>query len=156
MLQRGACCHLTARNCFMSAVQRLIDEMQRRNYAAKTIKEYAASIRRLGVYFGCCPSQLSPEQIREYQLHLIRRKHVSWGYYNHTVSAIRFLYLKALRLVDRADSLREARPTATRDSQSPGGVPALAPAASVEAEVAVDDRLYRGAACFRVGATSRG
>ena len=80
----------------MSAVQRLIDEMKRRNYAAKTTQEYAASIRRLAVYFGRCPSTLSLEQIREYQLHLIRRKQVSWSYYNNIVAAIRFLYLKVL------------------------------------------------------------
>ena len=80
----------------MSAVQRLIDEMRRRNYAAKTTKEYSASIRRLGVHFGCCPSKLSLEQVREYQLHLIQQKHVAWSYYNSTVSAIRFLYLKVL------------------------------------------------------------
>ena len=99
----------------MSAVQRLIDEMQRRNYAAKTIEEYAASIRRLGVFFGCCPSKLSLEQIREYQLHLIRRKHVSWGYYNHIVSAIRFLYIKALR----RDWSIERIPYAKRGRQLP-------------------------------------
>ena len=81
----------------MSAVQRLIDEMQRRNYAAKTTKEYAASIRRLGVHFGCCPSKLSLDQIRGYQLHLIQEKHVSWSYYNNTMAAIRFLYLKVLQ-----------------------------------------------------------
>jgi hypothetical protein len=46
----------------MNAVQRLIDEMKRRNYAAKTTTEYAASIRRLGTHFGCCPSKLSLEQ----------------------------------------------------------------------------------------------
>ena len=81
----------------MSAVQRLIDEMQRRNYAAKTTKEYVASIRRLGMHFGCCPSELSLEQVRAYQLHLIRQKHVSWAYYNHIMSAIRLLYLKVLQ-----------------------------------------------------------
>ena len=81
----------------MSAVQRLIDEMKRRNYAAKTTKEYAGCVRRLGAHFGCCPSTLTPEQIREYQLHLIQQKHVSWSYYNSTVSAFRFLYLQALR-----------------------------------------------------------
>ena len=81
----------------MSAVERLIGEMRRRNYAAKTTKEYAGCIRRLGAYFGCCPSQLTLEQIREYQLYLIRQKHVSSSYYNSTVTALRFLYLQVLR-----------------------------------------------------------
>ena len=81
----------------MSAVQRLLDEMTRRNYAAKTTREYSASVRRLGTHFGCCPSKLSLEQIRGYQLHLIQEKHVSWSYYNNTMAAIRFLYLKVLQ-----------------------------------------------------------
>ena len=81
----------------MNAVQRLIDEMKCRNYAAKTTTEYAASIRRLGTHFGCCPSQLSLEQIRAYQLHLIQEKHISWSHYNNEMAAIRLLYLKVLQ-----------------------------------------------------------
>lgn len=83
--------------CFlMSAVQRMIDEMKRRGYATKTINEYSGSLRRLATYFGCCPSKLSLEQIREYQLHLARREDISWSYYNATVTALRFMYLKTL------------------------------------------------------------
>lgn len=81
----------------MSAIQRLIDEMKRRGYADKTIKEYSGSLRRLARYFGCCPSKLTPEQIREYQLDLARRKDVSWSYYNSTVTALRFMYLQTLK-----------------------------------------------------------
>ena len=81
----------------MSAVQRMIDEMKRRGYATKTINEYSGSLRRLATYFGCCPSKLSLEQIREYQLHLARREDISWSYYNATVTALRFMYLQTLR-----------------------------------------------------------
>jgi len=80
----------------MSAIQQMIDEMKRRGYATKTVNEYSGSLRRLSTYFGCCPSQLSLEQIREYQLHLARRKDISWSYYNATVTALRFMYLKTL------------------------------------------------------------
>jgi len=37
--------------CFMSAIERMIDEMQRRGYAKKTIQEYSGSLRRLATYF---------------------------------------------------------------------------------------------------------
>jgi len=80
----------------MSAIQCMIQEMKRLGYASKTIAEYSGSLRRLATYFGCCPSKLSLEQIREYQLHLARRKDVSWSYYNATVTALRFMYLKTL------------------------------------------------------------
>ena len=80
----------------MSAIQRMIDEMQRREYADKTIKEYSQTLVRLGQYYSCCPSQLTLEQVREYQLHLAQRKDISTSYYNATVTALRFMYLQTL------------------------------------------------------------
>ena len=80
----------------MSAIQRMIDQMRRRGYATKTIQEYSGSLRRLATYFGCCPSQLTLEQLREYQVHLARRKDISVSYYNSTVTALRFMYLETL------------------------------------------------------------
>ena len=80
----------------MSAIQQMIDEMQRRGYAPKTISDYSGSVRRLATYFGCCPSTLSLDQVREYQLHLAKRKDISTSYYNGTVTALRFLYLQTL------------------------------------------------------------
>ena len=80
----------------MGAVQRMIEEMTRRNYADKTITEYTNSVRRMAAYFGCCPSKLTLQQVRDYQLYLARKERISWSYYNRTVSAIRFLYREAL------------------------------------------------------------
>lgn len=80
----------------MSAIQRMIDEMRRRGYAAKTIAEYSGSVRRLARHFGTCPGELTLEQIREYQLHLAQRKDISVSYCNATVTALRFLYLQTL------------------------------------------------------------
>jgi len=80
----------------MSAIERMIDEMKRRDYAKKTIQEYSGSLRRLATYFGCCPSKLTLEQLRQYQVHLAQRKDISSSYYNSTVTALRFMYLQTL------------------------------------------------------------
>ena len=80
----------------MSAIERMIDEMQRRGYAKKTIKEYSSSLRRLADHFGCCPAKLTLEQVREYQSLLAKRNDISASYYNSTVTALRFLYLQTL------------------------------------------------------------
>ena len=80
----------------MSAIQRMIDEMRRRGYASKTIREYRGSVRRLATYFDCCPTQLTLEQLREYQIQLAQRKDISASYYNSTITALRFLYLQTL------------------------------------------------------------
>lgn len=74
----------------------MIDEMRRRSYASKTIEEYSASLRRLSSHFACCPSRLTLEQVRDYQLHLAKREDISASYYNSTVTALRFLYLQVL------------------------------------------------------------
>ena len=99
----------------MSAIERMIDEMKRRGYASKTIAEYSGSLRRLASYFSCCPSQLTLEQIREYQLHLAGRKDISWSYYNATVTALRFMYLETLK----RDWSIERLPYAQREHRLP-------------------------------------
>lgn len=81
----------------MSSIERMIEEMQRRGFADKTIKEYTSSIRRLADHFGCCPSELTLEQVREYQSLQAKRTDITAAYYNSTVTALRFLYLKTLR-----------------------------------------------------------
>ena len=48
----------------MSAIERMIDQMKRREYADKTIKEYSTTVRRLANHFGCCPSELTLQQVR--------------------------------------------------------------------------------------------
>lgn len=80
----------------MSAIERMIQEMQRREYAAKTIKEYTATVRRLADHFNCCPSRLTLQQVREYQSLLAKRNDISAAYYNSSVTAIRFLFLQTL------------------------------------------------------------
>lgn len=80
----------------MSAIERMIHQMQHREYADKTIKEYSTTVRRLADHFGCCPSKLTLEQVREYQSLLAKRNDISAAYYNSSVTAIRFLFLQTL------------------------------------------------------------
>ena len=80
----------------MNAIEQMIEEMQRRGYANKTIKEYTATIRRLADHFDCCPSKLTLDQVREYQSLLAKRNDISAAYYNSSVTAIRFLFLQTL------------------------------------------------------------
>jgi site-specific recombinase XerD len=81
----------------MNAIEQMIEEMQRRGYANKTIKEYTATVRRLADHFDCCPSKLTLEQVREYQSLLAKRTDITAAYYNSSVTALRFLYLQTLR-----------------------------------------------------------
>jgi len=71
--------------------QRLIHDMQLRNYSSYTIRGYVAFLAQFARYFRRSPAVLTPEHARQYQLHLLRRK-VSWSTFNQSVCALRFLY----------------------------------------------------------------
>lgn len=72
--------------------QRMIDDMQIRNFAIGTQEAYIRAIANFAKHFGCSPERLGPEEIRAYQVHLIEEKQVGWGTFNTAVSALRFFY----------------------------------------------------------------
>src|SRR5262249_6607589 len=78
--------------------QKMIDDLQLRNYSPGTIDAYVRHVAQFAKYFGKSPDQLGPEQIRQYQLYLIREKNASWGTFNQIVCALRFFYQTTLGL----------------------------------------------------------
>ena len=79
--------------------QRLIDELRRRNYSPRTIVTYVAAVARTARHFNRPPDQLTSEQLRDFQLHLIAQS-TSWCLFNQIACALRFLYRHVL---DRPD-----------------------------------------------------
>lgn len=77
--------------------QRMIEDLQIRNYSPKTIDTYIDLTARFARYFGKSPDVLGPEHIRRYQVFLVKEKRVSWTKFNQTVCALRFLYRITLR-----------------------------------------------------------
>jgi integrase/recombinase XerD len=71
--------------------QRMIEDLRVRNYAPKTQQTYVEQVARFALHFGVSPERLGPEEVRQYQLHLVSRG-VSWSLFNQTVCALRFLY----------------------------------------------------------------
>jgi integrase/recombinase XerD len=47
-------------------------------------------------FFDRSPSELGPEEIKQFQLHLIETKKISWPTYIQAMAALRFLYVKTL------------------------------------------------------------
>jgi site-specific recombinase XerD len=76
--------------------QRLIQDLQLRNYSPRTVEAYVHHAARFARHFGRSPEHLGPEQAREYQLHLLGQK-ASWSRFNQAVAALRFLYSVTLR-----------------------------------------------------------
>ncbi len=72
-------------------------DMQIRGLSLNTRKAYIGRVRAFVNYFDAPPGQLGPEHIRQYQLHLIQDRGVSWSYFNQAVCSLRFFYLVTLR-----------------------------------------------------------
>ena len=76
--------------------QRMTEDLQIRNYAPTTITAYVRGVAEFAKHFGKSPDQLAAEQIREYQLFLMKEKGVALPTYIQIVSALRFLYTNTL------------------------------------------------------------
>lgn len=77
--------------------QRMLEELQRRNYCAGTIRLYLRHVAAFAQHFHRSPDQLGAEHIRKYQLFLIQEKKLAWSSYNQIVCALRFFYAKTLK-----------------------------------------------------------
>ena len=76
--------------------QRMMEDLQIRNYAPSTIKAYKRGVADFAKHFGKSPDRLGAEQIREYQLFLIKEKAIALLTYIQIVSGLRFLYTNTL------------------------------------------------------------
>jgi integrase/recombinase XerD len=72
--------------------QRFVEDLRVRNYSPRTVETYLQHVVRFARHFGRSPKQLGPEEVRQYQLHLLQERHASWSVFNQAVSALRFLY----------------------------------------------------------------
>ncbi|MDP9114349.1 MAG: tyrosine-type recombinase/integrase [Acidobacteriota bacterium] len=82
--------------------QRVLDELQRRNYSSETTRGYIHAIQQFADYFGKSPERLGGQEIRQFQLHLLRDKKLAPGTVEGRMSALRFLYKKTLKRRDIA------------------------------------------------------
>jgi integrase/recombinase XerD len=76
--------------------QRMLEDLQIRNYSPTTIRIYLHSVAEFAHYFRKPPDQLGPEHIRQYQLFLMKEKQVSLPSYIQMVCALRFFFTHTL------------------------------------------------------------
>ncbi len=72
--------------------QRMLEDLQIRNYSEHTIRQYLRCVSDFARHFTTPPDRLGPEHIRTYQLYLVQQKKVAWSTCNQTVCALRFFY----------------------------------------------------------------
>ena len=74
----------------------MLEELQRRNYSAATIRCYLRTVEEFSRRFNCSPDRLGPRHIREYQAELFQ-KGKSSGTVTQRLAALRFFYVKTLK-----------------------------------------------------------
>ena len=72
--------------------ERMLQDLRIRNYAPATIAVYVRRVAHFARHFGKSPDVLGPEEIREYQVHLVDEEKVSWTVFTQSVCALRFFY----------------------------------------------------------------
>ena len=77
--------------------QRMLEDLQIRNYAPTTVAAYIRSVAEFAKHFGKSPDQLGAEHIRAYQLFLVKEKGVSLPTYIQVVCGLRFFYTNTLQ-----------------------------------------------------------
>ena len=76
--------------------QRMPDDLRIRNYAPTTVECYVRSVTEFAKHFNKPPDQLGPEEIRAWQLHLLKEKKVKLSTYIQAVCGLRFFYRNTL------------------------------------------------------------
>ena len=89
--------------------KRFIDDMQLRNFAPETQRNYVHHIHSLARFYLTSPDQLDLEDIREFQLYLINGRCYSANAVNQFVSAAKFFYNVTLETPWSNDALPRAR-----------------------------------------------
>src|SRR5580658_8151970 len=76
--------------------QRMLEDLRIRNYAPTTVSSYIRSVADFAKHFDKPPDQLGSEEIRSWQLFLLKEKRVKLSSYIQAVCALRFFYRNTL------------------------------------------------------------
>ena len=92
--------------------QRMIEDMTIRNLSATTQASYIHWVKSFALHFGRSPDQATSEDVRAFQLHLVRRN-IAWATLNQAVSGLRFFFGITLGRVDLPVRIPYARKAKT-------------------------------------------
>ena len=67
--------------------KRMIEEMELRNFAPKTIELYVDNVAKFAKHFGKSPELLGEEHVREYLVYLVEERKLAWGTYTQALVA---------------------------------------------------------------------
>ena len=74
----------------------MLEELERRNYTAATIRHYLRFVEEFAQHFGRSPDKLGPDHLRSYQVYLLKERKLCPGSVEHHVAALRFFFIRTL------------------------------------------------------------
>jgi integrase/recombinase XerD len=83
----------------------MLEELQRRNFSADTIRGYLGAVEQFARYFGKSPDGLGPDHIRQWQAHLLHERKLAVGTVVNRVAALRFFFRRVLKRRFPPDSI---------------------------------------------------
>jgi site-specific recombinase XerD len=70
----------------------MIEDMQLRNFSPHTQEAYVRAVAQFTKHFMLPPQTLTADHVRQYLLHLVQERHVSWSLYNQARCALQFFF----------------------------------------------------------------
>lgn len=89
--------------------QRMLEDMRLRNFSPHTQDNYIRAVAQLAKHFSRSPDTLGVEEVRQFLLHLVQERRVSWSTYNVTRAALQFFFRVTLGRDQEIDNLPYAR-----------------------------------------------
>ena len=80
--------------------ERMLEELQRRNYSASTIRGYILAVKQFAEYFGKPPDRLGATHVQRFQWYLLQERKLDPGTVEMRMSALRFFFKKMLKRRD--------------------------------------------------------
>src|SRR5262252_1353073 len=78
----------------------MLEELQRRNFSTETIRGYIRTVRDFAAYFHKPPDQLGVQEVRQFQLHMLRDQKFATGTVQYRMTALHFFFKRVLKRHD--------------------------------------------------------
>ena len=75
----------------------MLEELQRRNYSDRTARGYISAVAEFAQHFRKPPDQLGPDELRQYQAYLFKKRKLAVNTMVARVAALRFFFVRTLK-----------------------------------------------------------
>jgi integrase/recombinase XerD len=79
-------------------IEQMLEELQRRNYSPGTIRNYLRIVKNFGKHFRRRPEKLGPNELRRYQVYLLKECKLAVNTVVMHVAALRFFFTRTLKI----------------------------------------------------------